>query len=89
MRRSSKLAPSSGSGIRDLGLKRMRLARRTEAIAGFALFMNCLIYALVIPLVPHPPAMGTNEELGLLYGAIRTGCSWQHAIYQTPHFNCE
>ena len=52
----------------------MRFARWTVVgVAGFALFMDYLIYGPVIPLTPSSPAMGTNEQLGLLHGGHSAG----------------
>ncbi|MGH7109373.1 MAG: MFS transporter [Stellaceae bacterium] len=42
-------------------------------IAAFALFVDYLIYGLVIPLTPYSPALGGTEQLGLLYGGYSAG----------------
>ncbi|HEY1260545.1 MAG TPA: MFS transporter, partial [Stellaceae bacterium] len=53
----------------------MRLDRwRPVGVVAFALFMDYLIYGLLIPLTPYSPARATTEaQLGLLYGAYSLG----------------
>jgi MFS family permease len=56
-------------------LKTVRLDRwRPVGVVAFALFMDYLIYGLLIPLTPYSPARATTEaQLGLLYGAYSLG----------------
>jgi DHA1 family solute carrier family 18 vesicular amine transporter 1/2 len=42
-------------------------------VVAFALFMDYLIYGLIIPLTPYSPALGSTEQLGLLYGGYSAG----------------
>jgi MFS family permease len=57
---------------------------RIVVVVAFALFMDYLIYGLLIPLVPYSPARVTSEaELGLLYTGYSVGvlvatplCGW-------------
>jgi MFS transporter, DHA1 family, solute carrier family 18 (vesicular amine transporter), member 1/2 len=62
-----------------------RLALRSSRVVGvvaFALFMDYLIYGLLIPLTPYSPAHATSEEeLGLLYGSYSVG-----VLVATPLF---
>jgi MFS family permease len=48
---------------------------------GFALFLDYLIYGLVIPLTPYSPAISRDEQLGLLYGGYSAG-----VLIATPLF---
>ena len=50
-------------------------------VVAFALFMDYLIYGLVIPLTPHSPATGSEGQLGLLYGGYSAG-----VLLATPLF---
>ncbi|HEY1299960.1 MAG TPA: MFS transporter [Stellaceae bacterium] len=51
-------------------------------VVAFALFMDYLIYGLLIPLTPYSPARATGEqELGLLYAAYSLG-----VLAATPFF---
>ncbi len=52
------------------------------AVVAFALFMDYLIYGLLIPLTPYSPAHVTSEEqFGLLYGGYSVG-----VLLATPLF---
>jgi MFS transporter, DHA1 family, solute carrier family 18 (vesicular amine transporter), member 1/2 len=42
-------------------------------VVAFALFMDYLIYGLVIPLTPYSPAISSEEQMGLLYGGYSVG----------------
>ena len=43
-------------------------------VVAFALFMDYLIYGLLVPLTPYSPAYATSEEqIGLLYGGYSVG----------------
>jgi MFS family permease len=45
-----------------------------SGVVAFVLFMDYLIYGLLIPLIPYSPAHATSEEqFGLLYGAYSVG----------------
>jgi MFS transporter, DHA1 family, solute carrier family 18 (vesicular amine transporter), member 1/2 len=60
----------------------MLLGRWTVVgVVAFALFMDYLIYGLVIPLTPHSPAIGSEGQLGLLYGGYSAG-----VLLATPLF---
>jgi ferredoxin len=49
-------------------------SRIVSGVVAFALFMDYLIYGLLIPLTPHSPAHATSEQqFGLLYGAYSVG----------------
>jgi MFS transporter, DHA1 family, solute carrier family 18 (vesicular amine transporter), member 1/2 len=50
-------------------------------VVGFALFMDYLIYGVVIPLTPYSPAINSEEQLGLLYGGYSAG-----VLLATPLF---
>src|SRR5216684_3066750 len=50
-------------------------------VVAFALFMDYLVYGLVIPLTPHSPAIGSEGQLGLLYGGYSAG-----VLLATPLF---
>jgi MFS family permease len=51
-------------------------------VVAFALFMDYLIYGLLVPLSPYSPAHATSEEqLGLLYGGYAVG-----VLVATPLF---
>lgn len=50
-------------------------------VVAFALFMDYLIYGLLIPLAPYSPAIGGGEQLGLLYGGYAAG-----VLVATPLF---
>ena len=55
-------------------LGRSAAAMRIVGVVAFALFMDYLIYGLLIPLTPYSPAHATGErELGLLYGGYSVG----------------
>jgi MFS transporter, DHA1 family, solute carrier family 18 (vesicular amine transporter), member 1/2 len=57
-------------------------SRIIVGVVAFALFMDYLIYGLLIPLTPHSPAHATSEEeLGLLYGGYAVG-----VLVATPLF---
>jgi MFS transporter, DHA1 family, solute carrier family 18 (vesicular amine transporter), member 1/2 len=60
-----------------------RLGHRTvSAVVAFALFMDYLIYGLLIPLTQYSPAHVTSErQFGLLYGAYSLG-----VLLATPLF---
>jgi MFS transporter, DHA1 family, solute carrier family 18 (vesicular amine transporter), member 1/2 len=62
-----------------------RIAARSNMIVGvvaFALFMDYLIYGVLIPLTPYSPAHATSEEeLGLLYSSYAAG-----VLVATPLF---
>ena len=64
-------------------LKTARLDRWLPVgVVAFALFMDYLIYGLLIPLTPLSPARATTEQqLGLLYGAYSVG-----VLVATPLF---
>jgi DHA1 family solute carrier family 18 vesicular amine transporter 1/2 len=56
--------------------------RTVAAVVAFALFMDYLIYGLLIPLTPYSPAHVTSEEqFGLLYGGYAVG-----VLLATPLF---
>lgn len=42
-------------------------------VVAFALFMDYLIYGLIIPLTPYSPAVGGAGQVGLLYGGYSVG----------------
>ena len=43
-------------------------------VVAFALFIDYLIYGLLVPLTPYSPAIASSEEqLGLLYGGYSVG----------------
>ncbi|HJU17107.1 MAG TPA: MFS transporter [Stellaceae bacterium] len=42
-------------------------------VVAFALFMDYLIYGVIIPLTPYSPAIGSEGQLGLLYGGYSAG----------------
>src|SRR3954463_11438856 len=47
---------------------------RVIGVVGFALFMDYLIYGLVIPLTPYSPAgIGDGAGLGMLYTGYSAG----------------
>jgi Major Facilitator Superfamily len=49
-------------------------SRIVACVVAYALFIDYLIYGLLIPLIPHSPARATSEQqLGLLYGAYAIG----------------
>jgi MFS transporter, DHA1 family, solute carrier family 18 (vesicular amine transporter), member 1/2 len=51
-------------------------------VVAFALFMDYLVYGLLVPLTPYSPAHATSEEqLGLLYGGYSVG-----VLVATPLF---
>ena len=51
-------------------------------VVAFALFMDYLVYGLLVPLTPYSPAHATSEEqLGLLYGGYSVG-----VLFATPLF---
>jgi MFS family permease len=54
---------------------------KVVGVVGFALFMDYLIYGLVIPLTPYSPAISNDEQLGLLYGGYSAG-----VLIATPLF---
>jgi MFS transporter, DHA1 family, solute carrier family 18 (vesicular amine transporter), member 1/2 len=55
-------------------LARLAAHARVVGVVAFALFMDYLIYGLLIPLTPYSPAHATSEEeLGLLYGSYSVG----------------
>ena len=57
-------------------------SRVVVGVVAFALFMDYLIYGLLIPLAPYSPARVTSEaELGLLYTGYSTG-----VLVATPLF---
>jgi MFS transporter, DHA1 family, solute carrier family 18 (vesicular amine transporter), member 1/2 len=57
-------------------------SRSIVGVVAFALFMDYLIYGLLIPLTPYSPARAIGEtELGLLYGAYSVG-----VLVATPLF---
>jgi MFS transporter, DHA1 family, solute carrier family 18 (vesicular amine transporter), member 1/2 len=57
-------------------------SRIVVGVVAFALFMDYLIYGLLIPLTPYSPAHATSEEeLGLLYGSYSVG-----VLVATPLF---
>ncbi|MGH7044893.1 MAG: MFS transporter [Stellaceae bacterium] len=62
----------------------IRAGRRSGVVSvvGFALFMDYLIYGLLVPLSPYSPAHATGEQqLGLLYGGYAAG-----VLLATPLF---
>jgi MFS transporter, DHA1 family, solute carrier family 18 (vesicular amine transporter), member 1/2 len=63
-------------------LARLAADARVVGVVAFALFMDYLIYGLLIPLTPYSPAHATTEEqLGLLYGSYAAG-----VLVATPLF---
>ena len=57
-------------------------SRIIVGVVAYALFMDYLIYGLLIPLTPYSPAHATSEgELGLLYGGYSVG-----VLVATPLF---
>ena len=49
-------------------------SRTVVGVVAFALFIDYLIYGVLIPLTPYAPAYATGDEgLGLLYGAYAVG----------------
>jgi hypothetical protein len=55
-------------------LARIAGSRIVSGVVAFALFMDYLIYGLLVPLPPYSPAHATSEEqFGLLYGAYAVG----------------
>jgi MFS transporter, DHA1 family, solute carrier family 18 (vesicular amine transporter), member 1/2 len=57
-------------------------SRTVVGIVAFALFMDYLIYGLLVPLSPYSPAHATSEQqLGLLYGGYSVG-----VLVATPLF---
>jgi MFS transporter, DHA1 family, solute carrier family 18 (vesicular amine transporter), member 1/2 len=57
-------------------------SRIVSGVVAYALFMDYLIYGLLIPLTPYSPAHATSEEqFGLLYGAYSVG-----VLVATPLF---
>jgi MFS transporter, DHA1 family, solute carrier family 18 (vesicular amine transporter), member 1/2 len=63
-------------------LARLAAHARVVGVVAFALFMDYLIYGLLIPLTPYSPAHATSEEeLGLLYGSYSVG-----VLVATPLF---
>lgn len=57
-------------------------SRIVSVVVAFALFMDYLIYGLLIPLTPYSPAHATSEaQFGLLYGAYSVG-----VLLATPLF---
>jgi MFS transporter, DHA1 family, solute carrier family 18 (vesicular amine transporter), member 1/2 len=62
--------------------RRLFDSRIVVGVVSFALFMDYLIYGLLIPLTPYSPARATSEaELGLIYGAYSAG-----VLVATPLF---
>jgi MFS transporter, DHA1 family, solute carrier family 18 (vesicular amine transporter), member 1/2 len=58
------------------------VSRAIVGVVAFALFMDYLIYGLLIPLTPYSPAHATSgEELGMLYGGYSVG-----VLVATPLF---
>jgi MFS transporter, DHA1 family, solute carrier family 18 (vesicular amine transporter), member 1/2 len=58
------------------------VSRAIVGVVAFALFMDYLIYGLLIPLTPYSPAHATSgEELGMLYGSYSVG-----VLVATPLF---
>jgi MFS family permease len=55
--------------------------RTVVVVVAFALFMDYLIYGLIIPLSPYSPAISSDEQLGLLYGGYSAG-----VLVATPLF---
>lgn len=55
--------------------------RAVVGVVAFALFMDYLIYGLIIPLTPYSPAFSSDEQLGLLYGGYSVG-----VLIATPLF---
>jgi len=57
-------------------------SRLVVGVVAFALFMDYLIYGLLVPLMPYSPAQATSEaQLGLLYGGYSAG-----VLLATPLF---
>ncbi len=57
-------------------------SRTVVGVVAFALFMDYLIYGLLVPLSPYSPAHATSEQqLGLLYGGYSVG-----VLVATPLF---
>src|SRR5215472_13316019 len=42
-------------------------------VVGFALFMDYLIYGLMVPLTPYSPAIAGGGDMALLYAAYSVG----------------
>jgi MFS transporter, DHA1 family, solute carrier family 18 (vesicular amine transporter), member 1/2 len=57
-------------------------SRAVVGVVAFALFMDYLVYGLLIPLTPYSPAQATGEQqMGLLYGGYSVG-----VLVATPLF---
>jgi MFS transporter, DHA1 family, solute carrier family 18 (vesicular amine transporter), member 1/2 len=57
-------------------------SRTVVGVVAFALFMDYLVYGLLVPLTPYSPAHATSEEeIGLLYSSYAVG-----VLFATPLF---